>query len=326
MQTFEIAPLSSKDRNVGGGDRVHVFEYLDYRVLLRDLFTQRKAAGRGFSHRSFARRAGLRSTNFLHLVISGKRNLSAPMASRFADAFGLERDDAAYFCDLVAFNLSKTATERARSHERLMRFRRYRQVHKLESEQARYYEHWYVPAIRELAGCEGFREDPKWIAGQLRPKITANAAARALKTLLALGMLARDPTGRLRQADPLVTTGSGPLGHHVVAYHRSMLERASDALDNVPREEREISSLTLCTAPAMLLELKQRIVQFKNELLQIADHAGGAARVVQVNFQLFPLSAVTEEQDVQARVRGDLGVRNPRKRVRGHRHRKPGHR
>ena len=305
------------------GDRVHVFEYLDYRALLRDLFARRKAQGRGFSHRAFARRAGLRSTNFLHLVISGKRNLSAPMASRFADAFGLERDDAAYFCDLVAFNLAKTAAERARSHERLMRFRRYRQVHKLESEQAQYYAHWYLPAIRELAGCQGFREDPKWIAAQLRPRITKPAAARALKTLIALGLLARDTDGRLRQANPLVTTGSGPLGHHVVTYHRAMLERASDALDHVPREEREISSLTLCTTQAMLLELKQRIVQFKNELLQVAEHTGASARVVQINFQLFPLSAITEEQDVQAPDPDDLGVRRPRQRVHRNRHRQP---
>lgn len=307
---------------MGDAERVHVFEYLDYRELLRTLYARRKQLGRGFSHRAFARRAGLRSTNYLQLVMAGKRNLSAPMASRFADAFGLERDEAAYFCDLVAYNLAKTAAERARSHERLLRYRAYRDVHKLDHEQARYYAHWYLPAIREFVACDAFREDPKWIAAQLRPRITPAAAASAIKTLLTLGMLERDPAGRLRQPTPLVTTGAGPLGHHVVAYHRAMLERASDALDNVARDEREISSLTLCTSDAMLRDLKQRIVQFKNELLQLAEQPGAAARVVQINFQLFPLSAVTEERDVQA---SDHEHRDPGvvERVRRNRHRQP---
>lgn len=269
---------------------VQVFRYLDYRELLRDLYADRKARQRGFSHRSFARRAGLRSSNYLQLVMTGQRNLSAAMAVRFAAAFGLARDEASFFCDLVAFNLAKTAAERDRSYERLTRFRRYRQVHKLDAEQARYYQHWYLPAIRELVSCDAFREDPRWIAAQLTPRISSAAAQAALKSLLALELLARASDGRLRQTDRLLTTGPGPLGHHVVTYHRAMLERASEAIERVPREDREISSLTLCVSQDMLQELKQRILAFKAELLQVAEQHGSAERVVQLNFQLFPLS------------------------------------
>jgi uncharacterized protein (TIGR02147 family) len=277
---------------------VAIFQYLDYRALLRDLYADRKAYQRGFSHRSFARRAGLRSSNYLQLVMTGQRNLSAEMATRFADAFSLERDEAGFFCDLVAFNLAKTAAERARSYERLTRFRRYREVHKLDADQGRYYKHWYLPAIRELVSCKAFREDPRWIAAQLTPRITPAAARAALKSLLALGLLERDASGNLRQIDRLLTTGPGPLGHQVVSYHRAMLERASEAIERVPRTEREISSLTLCTSQSMLLELKQRIVAFKAELLQLAEQHGPAERVVQINFQLFPLSRRVEEPDV----------------------------
>ena len=67
-----------------------VFEYLDYRKYLRDFYASRKRGGRGFSYRAFSRRAQLQSPNYLKLVIEGQRNLTGPMANRFATACGLD--------------------------------------------------------------------------------------------------------------------------------------------------------------------------------------------------------------------------------------------
>ncbi|HEY5957808.1 MAG TPA: DUF4423 domain-containing protein, partial [Polyangiaceae bacterium] len=126
------------------------------------------------------------------------------------------------------------------------------------------------------------------------PRIPTEEAQRALQTLLALGLLVKDDAGRIRQADALVTTGPGPLGHHVVNYHRAMLERAAAAIEAVPRDEREISSLTLCVSQEMLLDLKERIREFRRELMQMTELSGTPERVVQLNFQLFPLSVKKE--------------------------------
>lgn len=279
-------------------DSVNIFGQLDYRALLAELFAARKAAGRGFSHRAFARRVGLRSTNFLKLVMDGQRNLSAEMAQRFATGFGLDREASSYFCDLVAYNQAKSAAERARSYERLMRHRRPAEMRKLDAEQARYYESWYVPAIRELVRTQGFREEPKWIAKQLLPRITPAEVRRAIETLLSLGLLRRDEAGVLRQSDPIVTAGKGPLSHHVVSYHRAMLERASESLDLSPRDEREIASLTLSASESVMAELKRRITEFRAELLEYAERHPAAERVVQINFQLFPLSNRSEDPSV----------------------------
>jgi uncharacterized protein (TIGR02147 family) len=68
------------------------------------------------------------------------------------------------------------------------------------------------------------------------------------------------------------------------------MDRAAEALDTIPREEREISSITLCVSHEVLLDLKERIREFRRELLQLAELEGEPERVVQLNFQLFPLS------------------------------------
>ena len=276
---------------------VNAFEYLDYRALLRDLFEHKKRSEYGFSHRAFARRAGLSSTNYLVLVSKGARNLSPEMAERFAKALGLGKRESEYFVELVAFNQARSATERARCHERLMRFRGYRAVHKLSAAQADYHAAWYVPAIRELCARADFREDPRWIARTLQPAITAAQAQRALAVLLELGLLRRDGEGHLRQASPIVTTGVGPLPHHVVQYHRGMLQSAASALEEVPRDEREISSLTLCVSHEVMLQLKERVRAFRRELLHFAEQEGTPERVVQINFQLFPMSRKKDEND-----------------------------
>lgn len=272
---------------------VDVFRFDDYRAFLRAYYANRKAAKSGMSLRAFSRRVGLRSPNYLKLVMDGDRNLSPALALRFADACGLRGEGIEYFSTLVAFNQAKSQRERGHHHERLRAFRRYRETHKLAVAQEAYHAHWYVPAIRELAARADFRDDPKWIAKTLLPEISIAQAKHALAALCELGLLVRADDGRLRQAELLVETADGPLGHQVVGFHREMMRLASEALERVPRDEREISSVTLCLAADRMRALKGDLERFERDLLERYG-SGDAGRVVQVNFQMFPLSKAKE--------------------------------
>lgn len=275
-----------------------MFEYGDYRRFLADCYAFEKTARYGFSVRLFARRAGIRSSNYLKLVIDGKRNLSREMASQFAAGCGLHGAEADFFCELVDYCQARTAADRTRSYERLGRFRQFRAVRQLDAPQAEYHSTWYLPAIRELCRRPDFVEDPRWIARQLLPRISAAQAKRALATLQRLGLLERGEDDKLRQAAPLVTTGVGPLGHHIFNYHHMMLERAAHALDHVAHDERELSCITVCVSDHQLRDLKQRVRAFRRELLQQAELGNEPERVVQINFQLFPLSVARTEARV----------------------------
>ena len=269
---------------------VDVFGYLDYRAYLRDYYAAKKAQGRGFSFRAFSMRAGLGSPNYLKLVMDGERNLSAEMAERFAAALGLSGDGAAFFQALVSFNQAKGPDERGESYAKLASFRRYRLAQKLELAHAAYHSLWYLPAIRELAARKDFRDDPAWIAGQLVPAIEPDEAASALATLERLGLLVRGEDGGLRQGEALLTTGPESRHVHLRAYHRTMIERAAAAIDVVPAPERDVSSLTVCLGPEGLARFKERIARFRRELLELSALESDPSQVVQINFQLFPLS------------------------------------
>lgn len=277
--------------------RIDVFEYLDYRAFLRDYYVEQKARGRGFSYRAFSKRAALRSPNYLKLVIDGARNLTDAMAGRFAAASGLEDEEAEYFVDLVAFDQAKNATERAKGYAKLTGFRRYRKSHQLELAQDEYHSQWYLPAVRELAARSDFVEDPAWIAATLRPRITTREAKRAVEILLATGLLGRDEKGEIALSEPLVSTGAEARSVRVVSYHRTMLERASASIDLFDASQRDISSLTLCLGADGLARLKKRIQRFRRELLELSALEDDPEQVIQVNFQLFPLSARRGQED-----------------------------
>lgn len=275
--------------------RVSVFDYLDHRAFLRDYYRERKAT-RGLSFRGFSRRAGLRSPNYLKLVIDGERNLSDEMAERFAKALGLTGDSAAYFTTLVRFAQASSTKERSEAYGKLTGFRRYRSARPLAAAEALYHSTWYLPAVRELAARADFREDPRWIGGMLWPSIPPADAQRALETLLTLGLLVRNAKGRIEQAEPLVSTGPEVRSVHIASYHRAMLERAGGAIDDVPRELRDISSLTLCLGADGLRRLKERVQNFRRELLELSGLETDPTQVVQLNFQLFPLSRVEQSR------------------------------
>jgi uncharacterized protein (TIGR02147 family) len=271
-----------------------VFGYLDHRAYLRDYYVFRKQQGASFSFRAFSRRAKLRSPNYLKLVMDGERNLTPQMAARFGEACGLRGEDAAYFVDLVAFNQAGSTSERNGAYQRLTGFRRYRSHHKLELAHAAYHSTWFLPAVRELAARHDFKDDPTWIARRMFPKITTAQAAEALSTLLELGLLVRDPQGSVKQGEPLVSTGPETQGLHIHNYHRMMMLRAAESLDLVPAPQRDISALTLCLGDGGLARLKQRLQRFRRELLELSALEKEPLQVVQLNFQLFPLSAEPE--------------------------------
>lgn len=269
---------------------IDVFAYLDYRAFLRDFYQARKAKGRGFSFRSFSRRAGLKSPNYLKLVIDGERNLSPSMAERFASACSLGAEEARHFVDLVAFNQATSMAERSKHYAKLTGSERYRNAHKLDMAHAAYFSAWYMPAIRELAARADFRSDPEWVAAQLVPKITASEAARALATLIELGLVVRDTSGQIAQAEALLSTGAETRGLHIANYHRGMMQRAMESIDLVKPDQRDISSLTLCLGENGLRSFKERVQRFRRELLELSALEDDPEQVVQINFQLFPLS------------------------------------
>lgn len=297
LRQLEARPKSRFARASSPEEGVELFAYLDYRVFLADYYQCKKASSR-LSYRAFSRKAGFRSPNYLKLVIEGQRNLTKSMALRFAKACRLEPIEAEYFLALVLFCQASNLEERSLRYQDLKRFQHYRSSFRLDVAQDTYHSRWYLPAIRELVATANFREDPVWIADTLCPRISVEEAETALDTLLQLGLLRRDETGKLLQATVSVSTGSDRVRSlHLKNYHRKMLEHAATSLERLPAVQRDVAAVTLRMGPNGIPRLKERLQAFRRELMDLADAEADADQVIHIGMQLLPLTLPVEEAE-----------------------------
>ena len=268
-----------------------IYGTLDYRAWLRDWFDAKKAQNPRFSHRAFVRRTGQKSPSLLADVIGGRRNLTPAGIDGFVKALGLTGLRESFFRELVQLDQAKTADERAEALERITATRHFRKAQRLEGASLRFLSHWSYPAVHELAGCSAFRDDPAWIASQVRPAITEPQAREALEVLETLELLVRDAQGVLRQGPGTLTTPHQAASAVSFLYHRGMNARAEEALGAFPAKERHFCGVTVSIPESMMPRLKAEIDAFQERMLALCDDAPDAERVVQLYLQLFPLSA-----------------------------------
>lgn len=272
--------------------RPNIYEQPDYRSFLKAMYHFKKRENPHFSFRSFSQAAGFKSSNFLKLVMDGKRNLSQEGIDKFARALKLSKEETEFFEHLVLFNQAETAQEKNRHYERISRSKRYADVKGLEVHQYAYFSNWHFVALRELVLLKGFQEDPQWINRKLRAKLHPEEIKRAIQILVELNLLRRDAQGNLCQTVEKITTTPEMGSLALVNFHREMLRKASDSLEKSRTAHRDVSALTIAVSKGQYERIRERIKQFRAEIHAIASEEEERETVYQVNFQLFNLSEV----------------------------------
>jgi uncharacterized protein (TIGR02147 family) len=276
-----------------------IFDYMDYRAYLRDFFEEKKRELRFYSYRLFSQKAGLRSPNFLKLVIKGERNLSKQSVYKFSKALGLTKKEIDYFENLIFFNQSKTLEEKNLFLPRIMKYRHKSDPKKIEESEYAYYSNWYNPVVRELVGAEDFNGDFKKLGAAVVPQISASEAEASVALLLKLKFIVRAKDGAYRKTTLSLTTGPQVRSVAVANYHKSMMRLASDALERFPAENRDITSLTLAVSQETRRAIIERLQQLRTELLEMAEQDERADRIVQLNLHMFPLSQALKKSEGQ---------------------------
>jgi len=270
--------------------RPAIFEYLDYRSYLKDMFAFRKARDAYFSYRYFSKKAGFASPNFLKLVVDGKRNLSNDSIGKVARGFALKKPEREFLENLVFMNQAGNHEDRDYYYRRMISARGYRKVHKLAGDSYDYFSRWYLPVVREIVAMGNGYLTPTQIGALLKPKITAKEAEAALKLLARLKLISKGPDSNWQSCHRNVTTGPEIKSLTVANFHREMLKLAAATIDRFKAAERDISGLTLSIERKRFSEIKSRVVEFRKELLALAGDENEPDQVVQVNIQLFPLT------------------------------------
>jgi uncharacterized protein (TIGR02147 family) len=113
-----------------------------------------------------------------------------------------------------------------------------------------------------------------------------------LKLLSELELIAPDADGNWRPTQKSLDTASSAASVMINSFVLSMLDRAREAMNRFPREKRIFSCVTLGVDKEGYQELLAELREFRRRSAEIAQKHP-ADRVVQVNFQMFPVSKST---------------------------------
>ena len=267
-----------------------VWEFNDYRTYLKEAIVSAKAAGRPISNRWFAKELGVNSSAFITLVLQGKRNLNKNVSARLARLLDLSKSEGAYFESLVEFNQARKLADRDRCYRALLLLRKRGDPQQLSADQYEFYSTWHHSAVRALVHLMRSPENHAELATMLVPAISESQARRSMELLEGLGLVRRNQRGKLELSTAAITTGDDVKSLQVANFQRETLKLAWEALDRVPKDDRDISTLTLTISKTGLKELRDLIKGFREQAESVARRDLLDDQVFQLNVQLFPLS------------------------------------
>jgi uncharacterized protein (TIGR02147 family) len=275
---------------------INIFEYQNYRLYLKDYYSEQKNAKKYFSYRYFSRKAGINASAFLYYVIEGKRNLTKNSIDKISGTIGMSREEGEYFENLVFFNQAKTVVEKTMYYARIVECRRSLDIKTIDRDQYEFYSKWYHSVIREIAAMVDFRDDHAMLGSYLVPRISAKEAQGSVALLERLGLLERDENGLYHRTDAVV--GVKPEGQDVFIIEKfqlEMLELSRKSFDAIPRADRMSASTTFGISRATFDLFKMKTREFRKELLEIAKIDNEPDRVYQFTFNLFPTTRSIDE-------------------------------
>lgn len=248
----------------------------DFRALLQEELLDRCKKNPRYSLRSFAQALKVGSSD-LSKIIHGKRGLSDEMIVRLGTRLDLDPKA------IEGFRAS--AKDRGKKRKGATAAPDYAT---LSLDAFRVISDWYPLAILEMTKVQGFDPSPRAIAKRLG--LTVSEVTIAIERLVRLGMLEVQEDGRMLD---LAGSTSGVTPDYTDAakrkYQKQILEKAIQAVDEVPMSERDQSSMLMAVDTAKLEEARVLIKDFRRKLCALLESGDEKDQVMFLSVSLFPV-------------------------------------
>ena len=272
-----------------------IFEYTDYREWIRDAFDDFKQRKTVISWRYMAMKLGADPGNLLR-VSQGKIHLTLSLVKPMAEFFELDEKETAYWTELVCFGRAKTDAE-ALNHYEKMQILKGIPLKLLAKKELEFYRHWYYNAIRSIIGICRFKDDYEGLAESCTPPITVEEAKSAVKLLYDLNMISKDRDGYWKVNDTFVSTGGNWRSEAVRTFQKETIRLAGESLERHAPPLRDISTVTMTFNMDDIALIREKIKEFRSELLRMSQEGNGDDTVFQLNVQLFPIGFAKKLQE-----------------------------
>jgi uncharacterized protein (TIGR02147 family) len=270
-----------------------IFEYLDYRIYLKEAFDESKSANPFFSYRMLAEALGLDTSN-LFRILHQDAHLPARCQPQALAFLGLSGRSAEYYTLLIAYARERGANAKKEILDKALSLRDVSRRQLEEEQLASYFGNWWAVAIRSLLEVTEGCSVPAELSRRLVPSVSESEVDGALKVLEKLGLVKKASSGRLVLAEAHVTAGGKVQTKVLRQFQRQILNLASESLERFPREERDVSTLTLAVDALAFSEIREILRECRRQIQKCVEDAKKPDRVMQLSMAFFPIAPATE--------------------------------
>jgi uncharacterized protein (TIGR02147 family) len=268
-----------------------IFEYTDYRLFLRDFYEHAKRNKPYFSFRFIASRVDI-NPGFIFRLMSGRVHLGLKKIAAFADLLELDGKERDYFFELVRLGRTKREEDIKESLKRLQSIRGI-QFTTIADDQLEFFGKWHHMAMRSLLSIYPFDgKNYRRLGGMMVPSLTADETRESVDLLMRLGLVRRNLSGIYEVADTFLSSTEKWSSVAIHAYQRTSIDLSRRALEKLPKDERDVSTVTFTCSKKHLETLRERLAEIRQEMLMLSKDCPDEDCVMQLNLQLFPAAKV----------------------------------
>jgi uncharacterized protein (TIGR02147 family) len=267
-----------------------VFDYLDYRDLLKDAYEARKAESSLFSYRIMADILGLDAGN-LFRVLQKDLHLPARCQPRALEFLGTSGRSAEYVLILMAYGRERGRKARQELLDKAIALRDVA-CRELAGEELAFFRDWWVVATRCIVEVDG-RAQPSEIAARLRPAVPESEVKYALDLLQKLGLAKKAVNGGLVLTEAHLTATGKEKVQALWHFQKQILHLAGESLERFPKEERDVSTITFAVDAQASFEIREMLRECRRQIQKRIDESRHPDRVMQLAMAFFPLAPAT---------------------------------
>jgi uncharacterized protein (TIGR02147 family) len=239
--------------------------------MLSEELAKRMGRNPKYSLRAFAKTLGL-SSSFVSKLMNGQRPFTEKTLAK------------------ISRHLDLTPSQIARIQESMKdRQKMPLTFQSLDLDRFQMISDWYHFAILELSTIENVVLNPGNVSSLLG--ISIHESKSALERLERLGLLNNNSGKGPEPAQSFSTVGPNFTTAATRNQQRQILEMAIRALDSVPFEERDQSSVTLAIPKARVGEAKKKIAAFRREMTELLQRPGKRDSVYHLSVSFYPVTS-----------------------------------
>jgi uncharacterized protein (TIGR02147 family) len=238
----------------------------------------------------------LKSKSHLHGVLNKNKTLSIGLREQFSEYLGHNRTKAEYLRLIVELDQCKKKDE---EHQIFRALSKILYTQKGETcfapDDYEYLSKWYYPVLTELVQILPNATHAE-LGKKIFPPLRRKQVQMGLATLTRLGIAEGEEHTPLKINNKNIHTGEETSSSAIYQYQKNVISLGIDALLDIPKSERDISTITMNVNPERLPELKKMFENFRKQVVEFGGtEIKNDDEIYQMNLQLFPVSQINNE-------------------------------